>query len=88
MCDVILEDSRDIFLLACQSCHAASSAPIFGTIKPTDLWEDPLAVADQQTRLPTAAIADDDKLLRMRGRRSERSAGARVSIPVGGRGVM
>lgn len=88
MCDVILEDSRDIFLLACQSCHAASSAPTVGTMKDTDLREDSLAVADQETRLPTAAIADDNELLRMRGRRSERSAGARVSIPVGGRGVM
>ena len=37
----------------------------------THLWEDSLAVADQETRLATSTIADHDEFLAVLGRRRD-----------------
>lgn len=51
------------------------------TWRVTYLWEVACAVADQQTRLAAAAIADDDQLLRVRGRLGD------VGVARGGGGI-
>ena len=45
----------------------------------THLWEDSLAVADQETRLSTSTVADHNKLFAVLGRRGDVCSRARGS---------
>ena len=55
--DVIFKDGWHVFL------QAESMAESRGRGNSSHLWKDALAVTDEQTRLATSAVANDDKLL-------------------------
>jgi hypothetical protein len=66
--DVVFEDGRHVFLrLALVEVRETSVGESY-------LWKDTLTVADQQTGLAAATVADDDKLLGVSRRLGQASA--------------
>lgn len=77
--NVVFEDGRDVSLRdisICLSCRAISLCKC----KASYLWEVALRVADQQTGLAAAAIADDDELLAVLWRGRDVGSGARGGV--------
>jgi hypothetical protein len=66
--DVVFEDGRHVFLrLVLVEVRETSVGESY-------LWKDTLTVADQQTGLAAATVADDDKLLGVSRRLGQASA--------------
>ena len=63
MGDVVLKDSRDVFLLRGQRLLSRREAHGY-----SHFWEFPFAVTDQQASFPASSIAHDDEFLRVRRR--------------------
>lgn len=69
--DVVLKNSRDVFLQGCQSKLQIFLGIHKDTKWKTHLWKVTLRITNQQTRLSTASISHHDELFRIGGRLSE-----------------